>query len=247
MYIIYIYICNDWVLTSFRALRGWGCGPMHSAWIGQLDLKRRLSGLQHAGVPESRRSGNDISLEFWCLGEVVFYILYENIHRERERGRKRPTLFSCIFVRRAWSLPWFFGASIVQLRQRSRCLKGLVPQWSPCHQLGQLGIQKNHLWRRFRCVNLTLGAQGVSAEDGRNWFLRFLFYWTDELLKSLNSDDILDVFIAGISLINMLQPTSYSEAWEKGPRRCCFCVLQDYSLPNHSDQSLRLLWDCQGH
>ena len=88
MYIIYIYICNDWVLTSFRALRGWGCGPMHSAWIGQLDLKRRLSGLQHAGVPESRRSGNDMSLEFWCLGEVVFYIFYENIHIEREREKE---------------------------------------------------------------------------------------------------------------------------------------------------------------
>ena len=67
---------------------------MHSAWIGQLDLKRRLSGLQHAGVPESRRSGNDISLEFWCLGEVVFYILYENIHREREREGERDQLYS---------------------------------------------------------------------------------------------------------------------------------------------------------
>ena len=101
-----------------------------------VDLKRRPSGLQHAGVPESRCSGNDRSLEFWCLGEAVFYILLYSIHiycihrereRERERERKRSTLFSWIFFHRAWSLPWFFGASIVQLRQRSRCLKGLLP------------------------------------------------------------------------------------------------------------------------
>lgn len=96
---IYIYACTYtyWAWPFFGLLQG-GVATQ-CIQIELVDLKRRPSGLQHAGVPESRCSGNDRSLEFWCLGEAVFYILYYSIHIyykhiERERERERDQLYS---------------------------------------------------------------------------------------------------------------------------------------------------------
>ena len=112
-----------WVLTSFRALTGWGRHPMHSAWIGRSQTTTVRSPTCRCTWIEVFRQRQIFGVLMFGRSCTLYLIIFytNNIHIDRERGRKRSTLFSWIFFRRAWSLPWFFGASIVQLRQRSRC------------------------------------------------------------------------------------------------------------------------------
>ena len=120
-----------------------------------VDLKRRPSGLQHAGVPESRCSGNDRSLEFWCLGEAVFYILLYSIHiycihREREREREKEINFiqldlfpqGLVIALILWCIYCATSAEI-QVPEGTPAVVFTLPSTLPTwHQ--------NHLWHRLR-------------------------------------------------------------------------------------------------